>query len=324
MLRFKKFTDCDYGPLDPKVNLEPDFYSGFEPSHRAEIVAEEERFYHSITAPYSVDDKLDKQYHTFYSRDSAELKVKSYIPKNMIDNSPAYIFIHGGGFVTCSVETHDFVPSYVAANTKTAAFSIEYRLAPEYKFPKGLEDCYDAILWIIDNADRFGIDTGRLCLSGDSGGGNFTAALCVMARSFGKDLFKSQILIYPATDMSGDIYKKSIEIYYPSSDNSHENQREMMSTTIKRYLTPDIDLKNPLVSPFWAEDVAGFPSALFIQAECDALLDDGLIYAQKLADAGVKVECEIYKGMPHAFILRTYEETFAALDRMCEFFKANT
>ena len=140
-MRIEPLIKCDYGPLADKVNLEPDFFTGFVPERRAEIVAEEARFYHSITEPYSVDDRLNKWYETFTSFDGAAIRIKIYQPKAEGKDRPALVFIHGGGFKTCSVETHDFVPSYVAANAGVVAFSVEYRLAPEYKFPIGLKDC---------------------------------------------------------------------------------------------------------------------------------------------------------------------------------------
>jgi acetyl esterase len=100
---------------------------------------------------------------------------------------------------------------------------------------------------------------------------------------------------------------------------SDNDAAEKGPTFLEMYLGGDADTRDPMISPLLAGDLSGLPEALFIQAECDALCDDGLIYAKRLRDAGVQVECELYRGMPHAFILRTYDETFAALDRICAF-----
>ena len=125
-----------------------------------------------------------------------------------------------------------------------------------------------------------------------------------------------QVLIYAATDLTGTVKKHSAEVYAPvgGSDDDSPSFSDI-------YCSDPKEAFNPYVSMLLADDLSNLAPALFIQAECDSLCDDGLMYAQRLHEAGVPVECEIYKGMPHAFILRTYEETFAALDRICAFLK---
>lgn len=317
-MEIRPFLSSEYGPLADKVVLEPDFFTGFVPERRKEIVAEEARFYHSITEPYSVDDRLDKFYEEFTSFDGEKIPIKVYRPKAEKSGRPALVFIHGGGFKTCSVETHDFVPSYVAANADLVAFSVEYRLAPEYKFPVGLKDCYEAVRWVRENAERFGVDPSLVSVGGDSSGGSFSASLCLMARDEAMPI-RSQVLIYPATDLSNIVPKKSAEVYtMVGSDPDDDGPKE---TLLDTYLESPEQVRDPLVTPLIAEDLSDLPPALFIQAECDALCDDGLMYATRLSEAGVKVEAHIYEGMPHAFILRTYEETFEALDTICAFLK---
>ena len=318
-MKIEPLIQCDYGPLAAKVNLEPDFFTGFVPERRAEIVAEEAKFYHGITEPYSVDDRLNKWYETFPSFDGAQISIKIYQPKDARKDRPALVFIHGGGFKTCSVETHDFVPSYVAANAGVVAFSVEYRLAPEYKFPIGLKDCYEAVKWVRAQAGRLGLDPMKVAVGGDSSGGSFSASLTLMARAEGLPIDR-QVLIYPATDLSNIVPKKSAEVY--TMVGSADDDDAPKETLLDTYLPDPALVRDELVSPLIAEDLSGLPKALFIQAECDALLDDGLMYARRLKDAGVDVEAHVYKGMPHAFILRTYEETFEALDAICAFMKA--
>lgn len=317
-MEFKPYIESDYGELAAKVNLLPDFFTGFQPERREEIVAEEAKFYHSITEPYSVDDRLEKFYVSFPSYDGVEIKMKVYMPKNLSSPTAAWVFTHGGGWMTCSVETHDYVPSYVAAKAGIVCFNIEYRLAPEHKFPVGLEDSYAAIKFIIENAERFKVDTARISVGGDSSGGNFAAALALMARDKGEFKLDKQVLVYPATDLTGSVRKKSAEVYAPVGGGDNDAPAVSFSDI---WCSSADDVKSPYVSMLLAENLSDLPDALFIQAECDSLCDDGLMYAQRLHDAGVKVQCEIYKGMPHAFILRTYEETFAALDRIVAFLK---
>lgn len=320
MKKYEPIQKCSYGPLDPKVDLLPDFFTGFDPARRKEIIAKESGFYHGITAPYSVDSQLDKYYTSFAAKDGNEIPVKIYRPKEKGDMLPALVFIHGGGFKTCSVETHDFVPSYLAAKAGVMAFSIEYRLAPEYKFPIGLEDCYQAIQWIIDNAAKLCVDASRIIVCGDSSGGTFSAAITLMAKERKDFSIAKQVLIYPATEFTGTIHKRSAEVYTMVGSTGKNKPVSAISPLMFDYLSdPEKEIWDPYVSPMFAQDLSELPEALFIEAECDALVDDGLIYAKLLRDAGVKVRCKVYSGMPHAFILRTYEETFMALDEICSF-----
>ncbi len=315
MKEYAPFLKCNYGKLDPKVILEPDFFTGFDPIHRKEIVAAEAEFYHSITKKYSMDSKIEKYYINVAARDDYNIPVKVYRPIKIEPSCPALIFIHGGGFITCSPETHDFVPAYIAANTGFVCFNVDYRLAPEHKFPKGVEDCYDVAKWINLHAYELGIDNSKLCIGGDSSGGNFAAVLTQMTKESGELSFWKQVLIYPATDFSCGIPKQSAAVYtMVGADDEGKSP-----SFLELYLPDGEDVKNPQVSPLLHEDLSNLPTALFIQAECDSLCDDGLYYAKALQDAGVKVQCEIYKGMPHAFILRTYDETFEALNSICRF-----
>lgn len=316
MAKYEPIKPCAYGRLDPKVSLEPDFFTGFQPERRKEIVTEEAKFYHSITEAYSVDGELEKTCISFKAEDGYEVPVKLYRPKKAEGPLPVVMFFHGGGFMTCSVETHDYVPSYLAARAGVVCLNVEYRLAPEYKFPTGIEDCYAACKFAAANAGRLGIDPRRMAVCGDSSGGNFAAVISLMAKERQDLELWKQVLIYPVTELAGKVERKSAQVYAPVGGES-----EGPSPMLVAYLNDLEETKNPMVSPMLAEDLSGLPPALFIEAECDALVDDGLIYAKLLQDAGVPVECEIYKGMPHAFILRTYEETFAALDRICAFLK---
>lgn len=322
MKQYEPIVKLQYGPLKAKVNLLPDFFTNFVPQRRAEIVAEEAAFYHGITEPYSVNSRLDVAWTSFTADDGYKVPVKTYRPKAANGKLPALVFFHGGGFKTCSVETHDFVPAYLAANANVIAFSVEYRLAPEDKFPTGLEDCYQAVRWIASNAESLGIDANRLTVCGDSSGGNFAAAITLMARERKEFSIDKQVLIYPALDFSGTIKKRSAEVYTMVGAKPDAHAKSVSPLMLEYLNNPEREIMNPLVSPLLAESFQGLPQALFIEAECDALADDGLIYANLLKQAGVKVTCKVYEGMPHAFILRTYEETFAALDEICRFLTA--
>ena len=313
---YKPIVTPNYGPLDPKVDLSPDFFTGFDYRRRKEITDKEASFYHQLMAPYSVDEKITKRYFKVPVRDKFEVDVKEYKPKNNPPKMPALVFIHGGGFVTCTIETHDYVPSYLAANAGIAVYSVGYRLAPEWKYPVGIQDCYDVAKYLKLNAEELGIDSSELYVGGDSSGGNYAAVLCQMDREMKAVGFRKQVLIYPVTDVANKVPKKSLKVYAPGVDPNEPGWY------LKEYL-PDVEksAKDPFVSPIWAENFKNLPKALFIQAECDTLLDDGLIYANLLKQDGVSVAVHIYKGMPHAFILRNYTETFMALNEIVSFLK---
>jgi len=318
MKTMEKIVECKYGPLNPKVNLLPDFFSGFQPEKRKEILAEEEKFYRELTAPFSVDSDINTAILFVPARDKYEIRVKKYSPKNVKTPSPAMVFFHGGGFITCSIETHNFVPAYIARNAGITVFSVEYRLAPEFEFPIGLEDCYSVIRWIAENHKTLQIDPQKISLCGDSSGGNFAMVLSIMARDRKEFSVDKQVLIYPVTDLTGTIHKRSVDVY--GKPQTNEDGKKSVDF-IAAYLQHGEDKKNPLISPLFINDMAGIPPTLFIQAECDIFLDDGLMLAKKLQDGGVPVTCEVFEGMPHAFVLRTYDETFRALESICSYLK---
>lgn len=321
MNQFEPIYKLTYGPLKEKVNLSPDFFTNFQPAYRAEIVTQEAAFYSELTQPYSVDDQLDISTLSFQADDGYQVNIQKFQNKDLRSHATALIFFHGGGFKTCSVQTHRFVPAYLAANADVVAFSVEYRLAPEYRYPRGLEDCYQAVRWISFESDRLGIDANRIVLCGDSSGGNFVAAITMLARERNDFRIEKQVLIYPALEFSGTVKKQSVKAYGPIST-VDLNAEIYYSPLMQDYLShPEQEVLNPLVSPILAGNFFGLPEALFILAECDVYVDDGLIYANQLQKAGIRVDCKVYEGMPHAFILRTYAETFEALDEICRFIR---
>lgn len=310
----RPYREIAYGPLDPKVSLEPDFFTDFVPERREEIVGREAAFYRELTAPFSVDDRIEKSWLSFEAPDGADIRVRMYRPRKADGRSHTpLMFFHGGGWKTCSVQTHDFVPSYLCANAGVTCFSVEYRLAPEHKFPVGLEDCYAACAWVSSHAVDFGVDSSKMVVCGDSSGGNFAAVVALLARDRRDLMLAGQLLIYPVTDMEDLVPgKRSPAVYGPM-----RGLEPGPCPLSREYLSdPEREIYDWRYAPLLADDVSGLPPALFVLAECDSLVDDGLFYARRLSDAGVSVEVRVYEGMPHAFVLRTYPETFAALDAM--------
>lgn len=229
-----------------------------------------------------------------------EVPTRIFLPSEEMGASyPVLLFFHGGGWVTESVDNYERICARMAEATNHIVVSVEYRLAPEYPFPTGLEDCYAAAKAIYTNQFILNVKPEEITIIGDSAGGNLAAAVSLMARDRGEFLPKKQILIYPAT--SGDYSEDSP---YPSV---HENGTDFLLTTgkmkdyINLYASCEEDKKNPYFAPILAEDFTNQPKTLIITAEFDPLRDEGEAYGKALRDAGNEVEVHRIKDALHGF-----------------------
>lgn len=239
-----------------------------------------------------------------------EIPARVYLPEG---EGPfqVMVFYHGGGWAMNSLDVYDFVPRYMADYGRVLVVAPEYRLAPEHRFPKGLEDAYATLVWAKSHAGEYGGDVDRISVCGDSAGGNFAAAVSLMARDRkGPKIFK-QIMQFPAVAF-GLGYRTESEKRYGNGDYFLAMNSE--TGGLNHYFDDPADGLSPYASPLYAEDLSGLPPAVFISAECDPLLDQALMYAARLEDSGVEVEYYLYKGMVHAFMNRPQQKTFEALD----------
>jgi len=222
-----------------------------------------------------------------------EVPVRIYTP-DATGTLPVLVFYHGGGWVVGSIETHENICRALANQTPCVVVSVEYRLAPETKFPGGLEDCYAATRWASEHAAELGADASRLAVGGDSAGGNLAAAVSLAARDRGGPSIAFQLLIYPVTDANFETasYREKGEGYGLTLDG--------MQYFWELYFEDQSDVGNPLASVLRA-DLAGLPPALVITAEYDPLCSEGDAYAEKLKAAGVPVEHVSYPGQIHGF-----------------------
>jgi len=208
---------------------------------------------------------------------------------------PALIYFHGGGWVIGDLESHDQVCRALANATSCILIAVDYRLAPEHKFPAAAEDAIAATQWIAGNAGRLGIDAARLAVGGDSAGGNLAAVVAIAARQGGPRIVL-QLLVYPAADMSAD---------WPSAER-HAQQlpltRAALNWFIAHYLRSDTDRADWRASPLRAESLNGLPPALIVTAGFDPLCDEGQAYAKALGAAGVPVVHELFAGQIHGFL----------------------
>jgi acetyl esterase len=235
-----------------------------------------------------------------------EIPIRIYTPTG--DGPfPVLVFFHGGGWVVCNLDTHDNVCRSLANGADCIVVSVDYRLAPEHKFPAAPEDCYAATQWVAENATRLNGDPSRIAVGGDSAGGNLTAVVTLMARDRGGPSLVFQLLIYPVTDATGSS---------PSMTENAEGYgltREDMIWFTNHYLNNEYEQVNPLTSPVLVLNLRDLPPALIITAEYDPLRDEGELYSQRLKKAGVPVTMTRYNGMIHGFVSRPFERGKEAL-----------
>ena len=225
---------------------------------------------------------------------------------------PVLVFYHGGGWVIGDLDTHDGVCRSLTNAAGCVVASVDYRLAPEAKYPVAAEDSYTALQWIVANAARLKINPWRVAVGGDSAGGNLSAVVALMARDRGGPALVYQALIYPVTNHSLDTPS------YHENATGYVLTREAMRWFWRHYLARDEQGREPLASPLMAPSLAGLPPALVITAACDPLRDEGEAYAARLRDAGVPVTLTRYDGMFHGFIRMTrfLDKARAAVDEV--------
>lgn len=226
---------------------------------------------------------------------------------------PALVYLHGGGWVLGDIPTHERFCTEIVNGAGCAVVSVDYRLAPEHKFPAAAEDAFGAMQWVMVGGGQFGIDSARVAVGGDSAGGNLAAVAALMARDRRAPLPVCQILIYPITDCDFDrpSYRDNAEGYLLT--------RSTMQWFWQCYVGSDSDMLHPYASPLRAEDLSGLPPALVITAQYDPLRDEGEAYAARLKEAGVPVALTRYDGMIHAFIRRTdvFDQAHVAQGEVC-------
>jgi acetyl esterase len=238
---------------------------------------------------------------------AGEIPVRIYRPE--ADNPvPTMAFFHGGGFVIGDLDTHDDQVRLLCRDVGMVVVSVDYRLAPEHKFPAGYDDCLAATHWVAEHVAELGGDPDQILVGGDSAGGNFSAAVALATRETGPRL-AAQFLIYPGVDLA-------LDADYPSRLENAEGYYltlEEMTWFAEQYLDPADDLNDPRASPIHAGDLAGAPPAIIGTAEFDPLRDEGEAYAKALADAGVEVRLQRFDGMIHGFYgLGVYSPAAAA------------
>ena len=279
-------------PLDPQIQPILDLIGG--ELRVDDKTPEEARLATSIAMPLDMTGLVAADDLEVAGADGM-LAARAYRPDGAAAGGPVIVFFHGGGWVIGSIQSHDNTAGRMAAETGCTVISVEYRLAPEHKFPAPLEDCYSATAWVAEHAGDLGVDASRLAIAGDSAGGNLAAAVALLARERGGPAIAYQLLVYPVTDITFD---------YPShAENGPLNY--ILSGRAMRWFTDHyiggaegVDWR---AAPIQANDLSGLPPAFVVTAELDPLRDEGEAYARRLEEAGVPVTTIRGTGMIHGF-----------------------
>lgn len=229
-----------------------------------------------------------------------EIPIRCYRP-DAEEPRGVLVYYHGGGWVLGTLDSIDGVCRELADRAGCVVVSVDYRLAPEHPFPAAADDAYAALEWVAEHAASIGGDPEQIGVAGTSAGGNLAAVTALRARENGGPSLAHQLLLYPITDYAFDTdsYEENAEGYLLT--------RNDMQWFWDHYLRSPVDGYNPFASPLRARDLSGLPSATVVTCGFDPLRDEGVAYADRLAEAGVDVDHDHYPGVTHGFLSLTNE-----------------
>lgn len=218
-------------------------------------------------------------------------------PTAATSDRPILLWLHGGGFVIGNLDTHRALCSHLAARSGCIVVAVDYRKAPEHRFPAAVEDSLASFRWLRAHAEQLGGHTSQLAIGGDSAGGNLSAVVCQRLRELDQPQPALQVLIYPSTDSQ-----------HPFPSYQHFREGMLLSADMLRwfsnhYLRSPEDRSHPCVSPLRADSFAGLAPALIRTAGFDPLRDEGEAYAEALRSAGVDVDYRCYERLIHNYIV---------------------
>jgi acetyl esterase len=225
---------------------------------------------------------------------NGQIPIRIYYPDKKED-VPVIVFFHGGGFVIGNLKSHDKACRRVCKMSDAIVVAVDYRLAPEHKFPAGPQDCYDATKWVAENISQYGGNPDKLAVMGDSAGGNLATVTAIQARDLGTPKIAFQVLVYPTTDA---------RMQHPSINENAEGYiltKNLMNWFLDHYANTEADKLDPIMSPLLTKDLSNLPPALVQTAQFDPLRDEGLDYANQLKAAGNQVTYTNYKGLIHTY-----------------------
>jgi acetyl esterase len=279
--------------LDPQVEaLRRELLAaGIQPLH--ELTVDEAREAERLELRPAVAEAVAKVIDRTLPGPAGEIGARFYLPDTP-EPRPTLVYFHGGGWVLGSLDAVDAVCRRLANAARCAVVSVDYRLAPEYPFPAGPDDCFAAIRWVAEHGGEHGLDGDRLAVGGASAGGNLAAAVTLLARREGPPLL-FQLLVYPPLDHRAATRTQRIRLDRPFFS------AEDLAWCWRNYLVDEEDGEKPLASPLRAVDLRGLPSALLIAAELDPLCDEAELYVARLREANVPARLARFDGVAHGF-----------------------
>lgn len=255
-------------------------------------VAEARRNYEADLAAVGPGEEVAQVREHRVAIDGGEIAVREF--RSTGEPVPAVVYLHGGGWLLGSIDSHQAVCRRLANISGAAVFSVDYRRGPESRFPTAVKDSYAATVWVARHAYGLGLLDGKLAVAGDSAGGNLATAVSLLARDRGGPELAMQVLAYPVTTTDLSIgFDDDYERFFLWRDELQWHQ--------DNYLPDPSARTDPLVSPLDHGDLDGLPRALILTAQCDPLHAQGELYAAALQRAGVPVEHRQWPGMVHGF-----------------------
>jgi acetyl esterase len=224
--------------------------------------------------------------------DGAELPARLYARST--GRLPVFLYLHGGGFTIGNLDTHDSLCRQLALRSGAAVVALDYRLAPEHRFPVAVDDAWSAMRWLVAHANALGLDGSRLAVGGDSAGATLAAVCALHARDIGLRL-RQQVLITPGTAAHADTPSRR------TFGRGYLLETDGIAWFFDHYIEPD-KRRDWRFAPLEADDLEGVAPACVVLAECDPLVDEGLAYSDRLRAAGVSVELDLVRGVTHDFI----------------------
>lgn len=250
--------------------------------------------------------------------EGGEITVRIYTPKGE-GPFPLFVYYHGGGWVIGNLETSDAGCRLLAEKTGRVVVSVDYRLAPEFKFPIPVEDSYTALCWAHKNAAELNALADDIVVGGDSAGGNLSIVMSIISQERSGPKITAQALIYPATNF--DFTTPSYEKF----GDGYGLDKDLMIWFGEYYVNSEEDYKNVYASPLLYEDVSALPPAIIVAAENDVLVYEGAQYRDRLKEAGVKVDYTVLPGSIHGYFSNMAifaDETKATVDEIATFLKS--
>mgnify|MGYP001384153438 CR=1 FL=1 len=248
--------------------------------------------------------------------DGEEIVVRIYTP-DAAPPLPALMYFHGGGWCTGDLDSVDNVCRLICNGVPSIVVSVDYRLAPEHRFPTAVDDAYAALRWMDAASEALGADPTRISVGGDSAGATLAAVAAVRARDRGGPRVASQVLVYPVVnfDYETESFRRNGKDYFLTV--------ERMEFFRKHYLRSEADAEHPEAAPLYTKDFRNLPPALLVAAEYDPLTDGVRMYAEKLRQAGNRVETVEYSGMIHGFFTMPHAMDAAAeaIGAVCRFLR---